>query len=200
MDITKTENVERGTYGKMKNGNKAGMCATSYECACGRLGFVTIFHFPVPHALFPLPVLETSSPQVLVLFKWLFSVPGSFSRLTCTSSRSSIRYHNKYYERVSKSRNRHNPLPHGIVKILITKRTYLANYVCRLQTHLSCSTAGTVSNFWRLLSIDVINFMLHVQTHDSIKVSLKTQSSVLIKRKLGMAFVFMVTHWDKFKR
>ena len=39
------------------------------ECACGRLGFVTIFHFPVPHALFPLPVLETSSPQVLVLFK-----------------------------------------------------------------------------------------------------------------------------------
>ena len=61
-----------------KNGNKAGMCATSYECACGRLGFVTIFHFPVPHALFPLPVLETSSPQVLVLFKWLFSVPGSF--------------------------------------------------------------------------------------------------------------------------
>lgn len=187
-------------YGKMKNGNKAGMCATSYECACGRLGFVTIFHFPVPHALFPLPVLETSSPQVLVLFKWLFSVPGSFSRLTCTSSRSSIRYHNKYYERVSKSRNRHNPLPHEIVKILITKRTYLANYVCRLQTHLSCSTAGTVSNFLRLLSIDVINFMLHVQTHDSIKVSLKTQSSVLIKRKPGMAFVFMVTHWDKFKR
>ena len=33
------------------------------------VGFVTIFHFPVPHALFPLPVLETSSPQVLVLFK-----------------------------------------------------------------------------------------------------------------------------------
>ena len=29
--------------------------------------------------------------------------------------------------------------------------------------------------------------MLHVQTHDSIKQSLKTQSSVLIKRKLGMA-------------
>lgn len=57
-----------------------------------------------------------------------------------------------------------------------------------------------MSNFLRLLSIDVINFMLHVQTHDSIKVSLKTQSSVLIKRKLGMAFVFMVTHWDKFKR
>ena len=141
-------------------------------------------------------ILSTGSGS----FQETFHCSWFFSRLICTSSRSSIRYHNKYYERVSKSRNRHNPLPHGIVKILITKRTYLANYVCRLQTHLSCSTAGTVSNFLRLLSIDVINFVLHVQTHDSIKVSLKTQSSVLIKRKLGMAFVFMVTHWDKLKR
>lgn len=153
-------------------------------------------------SLFPMPfsrfrnILSTGSGS----FQETFQCSWFFSRLICTSSRSSIRYHNKYYERVSKSRNRHNPLPHGIVKILITKRTYLANYVCGLQTHLSCSTAGTVSNFLRLLSIDVINFMLHVQTHDSIKVSLKTQSSVLMKRKLGMAFVFMVTHWDKFKR
>ena len=43
-----------------------------------RLGFVPIFHFPVPHALFPLPVLETSPLQVLVLFKtvqssWFFA-------------------------------------------------------------------------------------------------------------------------------
>ena len=158
------------------------------------------FSFPCSPCSFPASrfrnILSTGSGsfQVTVQCSWFFS------RLTCTPSSSSIRYHNKYYERVLKSRKRHNPLPHGIVKILITKRIYLANYVCRLQTHLSCSTAGTVSNSLRLLSIDVINFMLHVQTHDSIKVSLKTQSSVLIKRKLGMAFVFMVTHWDKFKR
>ena len=60
-----------------------------------RLGFVPIFHFPVPHALSPLPVLETSPLQVLVLFKTVQS-SWFFSRLTYTSSRSSIRYHNEY--------------------------------------------------------------------------------------------------------
>ena len=82
-----------------------------------RLGFVPIFIslFPIANALSPLPVLETSSLQVLVLFKTVQS-SWFFSRLTCTSSRSSIRYHNEYTKEYQSHENDIIPCHRGWLK------------------------------------------------------------------------------------